>query len=467
MIADLKPYSEYKESGLSWVGQIPRHWEIRRLRYACDLRVSNVDKHMKPGEIPVRLCNYVDVYNNDRIIKSIPFMLASASEDECKRFRLHAGDVLITKDSEEWNDIGIPALVEYEAPDLVCGYHLAICRSRSGLSGQFLHRSLQSHFIASQFHVEANGVTRYGLSHGAIKGIAIPLPPSIEQASIVRFLDWANGRLERAVQAKQKIISLLTEQKQAIIHRVCSCGVDPNVRLKDSGIPWIGDIPEHWEIIRTRYLFREIDERSTTGQERHLSMSQKLGLVPAEEVKSSLQSDSYVNGKVCKIDDLVLNRLKAHLGVFAMAKQDGVISPDYSVFRKIRSLNTKYYELILRGKGCRGELFTRSKGIVEGFWRLYTDDFYDIKLPLPPLIEQNKIVSAIEAETRSIEIPISRLEREISLLREYRTRLISDVVTGKLDVREASRRLPDEAQSEEVGEDRLVGDDETDEMEVR
>jgi type I restriction enzyme S subunit len=256
VIADLKPYSEYKESGLPWLGQVPGHWDTRRLRHVCDMRVSNVDKHTKAGETSVRLCNYVDVYKNEQIRGSTRFMAATASEDERVRFGLRKGDVLITKDSEEWNDIGVPALVEYEAPDLVCGYHLAILRARPGLHGAFLHRAIESHFIAAQFHVEANGVTRYGLSHGAIQGVAIPLPPPAEQAAIVRFLDWANGRLERAIRAKRKVIALLNEQKQAIIHRAVTRGLDPSVPLKPSGIPWLGDIPQHWEVQRLSRVAR-------------------------------------------------------------------------------------------------------------------------------------------------------------------------------------------------------------------
>jgi len=196
MIADLKPYAEYKESGLPWLGQVPGHWATNRLRHTCRMLVSNVDKHSKANETPVRLCNYVDVYKNERIHSALKFMDATASADEHNRFRIRLGDVLITKDSEAWNDIGVPALVECEAPDLICGYHLAMLRPRAGvLIGGYLHRALQCQPIAAQFHVEAHGVTRYGLSHGAIQGLGIPLPPPAEQAAIVWFLDWANGRL--------------------------------------------------------------------------------------------------------------------------------------------------------------------------------------------------------------------------------------------------------------------------------
>ena len=459
----LKPYSEYKDSGLPWLGQVPEHWATQRLRHACEMRVSNVDKHTKQGETPVSLCNYVEVYKNERICESTRFMAASASEDERIRFGLRKGDVVITKDSEQWNDIGVPSLVEFEALDLVCGYHLAILRSRPGLHGSFLHRALECNLIAAQFHVEANGVTRYGLSQGAIKGVAIPVPPLDEQAAIVRFLDHATHRLDKTIQAKRKTIALLNEQKQAIIHRAVTRGLDPNVPLKDSGIPWVGQIPAHWDVRRAKYLFREVDSRSISGEETHLSMSQKLGLVPSSMVKHrTLISASYAGGKLCDVDDLVLNRLKAHLGVFARARDSGVISPDYTVLRKIRPMAVEYFEHVLRSPSCRGELKIRAKGLVEGFWRLYTDDFYDIRLPVPPYEEQASIVNGLHGATNEITTTMQRIEREIELLREYRTRLIADVVTGKLDVREAAASLPEEeapAVEPELAEMEETGDE--------
>ena len=392
MIANLQPYPEYKESGLPWLGKMPAHWSANRLRHACEMLVSNVDKHTKDGELPVRLCNYVDVYKNERIRLQLRFMRASASKDEVEHFRLRNGDVLITKDSEEWNDIGVPALVEYEAPDLVCGYHLAILRPRSGfVSGGYLLRALQCHQIVAQFHVEAHGVTRYGLSHGAIRGVGIPVPPPEEQTTMVRFLDYANGRLDRAIRAKRKVIALLHEQKQAIIHRAVTRGLDPTVALKPSGIPWLGDIPRHWKVLRSKYLFREIEHRSPTGQETRLSMSQKWGLVPSSRIEEKrLVSESGVGAKICRPGDIVLNRLKAHLGVFALASERGLVSPDYTVFRPIRNMEARYFEAMYRTPACRVELRQRAKGIVQGFWRLYTDDFYDIRLPVPPVDEQKR-----------------------------------------------------------------------------
>ncbi len=213
MIADLKPYPAMKDSGAPWLGNVPAHWAVRRLRNVVGMRVSNVDKHTKDDEQPVRLCNYVDVYKNDRIRSGMSFMCATATVDEIERFRLRTGDVLITKDSEAWNDIGIPALVEETADDLISGYHLALLRPFEGcVEGGYLFRVLQSTGVAYQFHVEANGVTRYGLSHNAIKSTWLPLPLLPEQAAIVRFLDYMDRRIRRYIRAKQTLIKLLEEQ---------------------------------------------------------------------------------------------------------------------------------------------------------------------------------------------------------------------------------------------------------------
>jgi type I restriction enzyme S subunit len=241
VIHDLKPYPLYQDSGVPWLGRIPEHWATRRIRNVAEMRVSNIDKHVKEGELPVRLCNYVDVYKNDRITERIDFMQGSAQPTEVARFRLRAGDVLLTKDSEVWTDIGVPALVEYEADDLVCAYHLAMLRpTRENLLGSYLFRALQSRGVSTQLHIEANGVTRFGLTRGAIKNVLLALPPLPEQAAIVRFLDYADRRIRHHIRAKKKLIVLLNEQKQVIIHQAVTKGLDPNVRMKPSGVEWLG-----------------------------------------------------------------------------------------------------------------------------------------------------------------------------------------------------------------------------------
>jgi type I restriction enzyme S subunit len=458
MIKELKSYPAVKESGVKWLEKVPKHWDVRRLRTVVDMRVSNVDKHMREGERSVRLCNYIDVYKHDRIHLQMSFMRATASADEIARFRLESGDVLITKDSEVWTDIGVPALIKETADDLICGYHLALLRSLHGrLNGEYLFRALQSTAVAYQFHVEANGVTRYGLSHAAINSIWLPLPPLPEQTVIVRFLDHVDQRIRRYIRAKQKLIKLLEEQKQAIIYRAVSRGVEPNAHLKPSGISWLGDIPEHWEARRAKHLFREVDDRSTTGTEVLLSLRMYQGLVPHNDVsKIPITTQALVGFKKVKGGQIVMNRMRAAIGMFGLVHQSGLVSPDYAVFEPIAEVDPMYFLRLFKTPAARTVFRIESKGLgtgSSGFMRLYTDRFGMIKLPVPPRGEQTRIVLGIARNIQEIEHSEERINREIAVLLEFRSRLIADVVTGHLDVREAATKLPPEPEELEPIDD--------------
>jgi type I restriction enzyme S subunit len=463
VIDDLKPYSKMKDSGVPWLGEVPEHWEVQRLRNLADMRVSNVDKHTKDDEQPVRLCNYVDVYKNDYIRPSMSLMRATATEEEIERFRLSEGDVLITKDSEAWNDIGVPALVRESADDLVCGYHLALLRPfRERVAGEFLFRSLQSTGVQYQFHVEANGVTRYGLSHAAIKSVWLPAPPVSEQAAIVRFLDHADRRIRRYIRAKQKLIKLLEEQQQAIIHRAVTRGLDPNVRLKPSGVEWLGEVPEHWGVKPAKWFFREVDERSATGDEELLSVSHLTGVTPRSQKSVTMfMAESYVGHKVCRPGDLVINTMWAWMAALGVARQVGLVSPAYGVYRPRRGspLIGDYADLLLRTRPYVSEYVCRSTGIQSSRLRLYPEQFLRIPLVCPPEAEQRAILANVASGTAEMAKAIAASLREIQLLHEYRTRLIADVVTGKLDVRDAAARLPPDTEDlEPIDEAEALGD---------
>lgn len=436
----LKPYPTYKDSGVPSLGEIPTHWEVKRQRNIADMLVSNVDKLSVDGEVPVRLCNYVDVYKNDHITERIQFMRATASAAEIDRFRLRLGDVLITKDSESWNDIGVPSLVEYIAEDLVCGYHLALLRPRPNvILGSFLLRAIQSRGVSIQYHVAANGVTRYGLSQNAIKSVLVPVPPLDEQHHITAFLTHIDHRVNRLIRIKRRLIVLLNEQKQAIIHRAVTCGLDPDVRLKPSGVAWLGEVPEHWEVRRAKYLFREIDHRSTTGSEVLLSLRMYQGLVPHNEVSQiPIGPDNLVGFKKVQPGQVVMNRMRAAIGLFGVASSSGLVSPDYAIFETLQPLIPEYFLYLFKTRVMGTVFRLGSKGLgtgSSGFMRLYTDRFGRITLPFPPVNEQAAILQGIAQATRELEQVITRTQREIDLIREYRTRLVADVVTGNLDVR--------------------------------
>ena len=221
-----RPYPAYKDSGVEWLGKIPAHWDERRLATVSRLLVSNVDKHAKPGEISVRLCNYVDVYRHDKVNAGMSFMRVTASEAELRKFRLRRGDVLITKDSEDWRDIAVPALVETTADDLVCGYHLAILRPTAHAVGGFLALALRGSTVASQFQVAARGVTRFGLAKNDIRTAVVPFPSGPEQIAIVRHVDEMSRRWGRSVSCARRQIDLAEEFRTRLISDVVTGKLD-------------------------------------------------------------------------------------------------------------------------------------------------------------------------------------------------------------------------------------------------
>ena len=211
-------------------------------------------------------------------------------------------------------------------------------------------------------------------------------------------------------------------------------GLRPYPEYKDAGVPWLGAIPAHWAAMRCKYLFREVDTRSENGEETHLSMSQKHGLIPSKDMDGRrLHSESYAGGKLCQPHDLVLNRLKAHLGVFAHARQSGVVSPDYTVLRPAFPEHVAYFEHVFKTPACVSELRCSTKGIVEGFWRLYTDDFYRIRVPLPPASERDAILAFLRSVDATIRRFIRNRRRLIEVLNEQKQAIINRAVTRGLD----------------------------------
>ena len=457
MVATLHSYPAYKPSGVPWLGEVPEHWEVRRLRNVIDMRVSNVDKHLKEDEEPVRLCNYVDVYKNDYIHEQMNFMQATATDEEIERFRLEKDDVLITKDSETWDDIGVPALVTKPATDLISGYHLALLRPRTDeLAGGYLLRALQSKGLAYQFHIEAKGVTRYGLSHAGIKSVWLPLPPHAEQTAIVRFLDHADRRIRRYIRAKQKLIALLEEQKQAIIHQAVTGQIDartgqPYSTYRNSGLKWLGDVPGHWNVLPLKRAFFSIEYGiSDSGSD-----SGTIGLLTMGNIRDGKVTVPRYGG-VTSVDpslllqdkDLLFNRtnsseLVAKVGLFRSEGRP-VTFASYLVRMRTRPENSsEFLNLLLNDVGFVA--IARREAIPSLHQSNLNPTRYGrLKIPLPPPSEQEAIVKGVTEGTSGVNAAIVRTNREIDHLREYLTRLIADVVTGKFDVREATAELPSE-----------------------
>lgn len=447
----LIPYPSYKPSGSDWLGHVPAHWEVRRLRNVVDLRVSNVDKHVRDGEQAVRLCNYVDVYKHESIGREIDYMAATATADEVARFKLATGDVLITKDSEDWTDIGVPAVVEGVPDDVLCGYHLVLLRTRSGLvQGRFLLRALQTKAVASQFYVRANGVTRYGLSHDAIKSISLAVPPIVEQAAIARFLDYATRSIGQYTRAKEELITLQEERHRTFVRQAVIGQIDvrtgrPHPAYKASGLSWLGDIPEHWQMVRNGRLFAQ---RNETGHPELpiLEVSLRSGVRVRDFENSNrkqVMSDRSLYKRAAK-DDVAYNMMRMWQGAVGVAPTDGLVSPAYVVAKPMPGVDSRYFDHLFHTRVYMTEVDKYSRGIVKDRNRLYWEDFKQMPTPRPPSEEQAVIADAVDSQAAETSACIRNMRSQISLAQEYHTRLIDDVATGKLDVRDAAARLPNE-----------------------
>ena len=427
-------------SHFAWVNSLPESWQVKPLRATTDYVVSNVDKLSIDHEIPVRLCNYTDVYNNDFIFMGLDFMQATATESEIEKFGLQVGDVVITKDSESWDDIGAPALVRETADDLVCGYHLALLRPRRHqLVGPFLFRCLQAKPIQVQLELAANGVTRFGLPKSEIGAVILPVPPIPKQCAIAAYLDRETARLDALVVEKERLLDLLAEKRRALITRAVTRGLDLDVPVRGPGIPWLGEIPAHWDTERARWLFRERDERSDTGEEDLLTVSHLTGVTLRSEKDVNMFEAATTEGyKICRSGDLVVNTLWAWMGAMGVSPVDGIVSPAYNVYAPGARLDPGYVDVLVRLPLFAQEVTRYSKGVWSSRLRLYPEGLFAVSFPVPPLSEQHEIVAHIASETDRLDDLRTATEKTLMLLKERRTALISAAVTGQIDVEETA-----------------------------
>ena len=444
MIADLKPYAEYKESGLPWLLHVPSTWKV--VRNGSLFGQRNQTGHEALPILEVSLKTGVRVRNFENSTRK------QVMSDFGKYKHAARGDVAYNTMRMWQGAVGVSPVDGLVSPAYV------VARPYPDVEPRFFVALFRTDDYMSEIDNCSRGIVkdRNRLYWDQFKQILSPCPPPAEQAAIVRFLDWANGRLERAIRAKRKVIALLNEQKQAIIHRAVTRGLNPSVPLKPSGIPWLGDIPRHWEVRCAKYLFREVDERSADGSEELLSVSHLTGVTPRSQKNITMfKAASYAGHKLCRAGDLVVNTMWAWMGALGVSTYAGIISPAYAVYRPHRPecIVGIYMDGLLRSRPYVSNIICRSTGLRASRLRLYPEEFFRLPIIQPPAEEQQRIVRAIQGETADLNTAISRLEREIELLREYRTRLVADVVTGKLDVREAAARLPEEVAPDTVEDD--------------
>ena len=270
-----------------------------------------------------------------------------------------------------------------------------------------------------------------------VENFQISIPPKQEQIQIVNFLDRKTGQIDELLRIKERKIELLREQRTVLINQAVTKGLDPNVEMKPSGVEWIGEIPKDWKIKRNRHIFNERNDRSAIGNEELLTVSHITGVSPRAEKNVGMFLAKTLEGyKHCSVGNLVINTMWAWMGALGISEFDGIVSPSYNVYQlKNGEYLPRYFDYLYRTPNHVGEIIRWSKGIWHSRLRLYPDAFFSMSTIMPPFREQVQIANFLDRKTQQIDELRSNEQQSIELLKEYRQTLISEVVTGKIDVR--------------------------------
>jgi type I restriction enzyme S subunit len=442
-------YPEYKDSGVEWLGEIPVHWDIRKLKHISSVTFSNVDKHDVEGEQSVLLCNYIDVYYNDYITATLDFMKATASPDEIKKFALRQTDVIITKDSESWDDIAVPAYVSSDIGGVLCGYHLALIRPDAAkVDGQYLFRSFSARGINDQFRVAATGITRYGLGKYWLDNAFFPVPPLPEQHAIAAFLDRETAKIDSLVAKKRRLVELLREKRAALISHVVTKGLNPDVPMKDSGVEWLGEIPADWEVKRLKFVAevrtgaakgRDFGSRDTVELPYLRVANVQDGFLDLSDIATITIGVDEVERYLLKPGDVLMNEGgdfdKLGRGYVWHGEIPNCVHQNHVFAVRPRpEINPYWLNTITLTSYAKFYFILKSKQTTN-LASISSSNLKELPVLFPPKQEQGDIIDSIDRETAKIDALIAKTEETVAKLQEYRTALISAAVTGKIDVR--------------------------------
>jgi type I restriction enzyme S subunit len=457
VIKDLKPYPAYKDSGVPWLGSVPDHWEVKRAKNI----LKSVDIRSVTGEEEL-----LTVSSKRGVVPRRVALVTMFKAESYIGHKLCWPNDLVINSLWAWAR-GLGVSRNYGIVSTAYGVYRL--RTGADVDSMFIHELVRSAPFHWELQVRSKGVwtSRLQLTDDSFLGAPLPVPPLPEQSAIVRFLDHVDRRIRRYILAKQKLIKLLEEQKQAIIHRAVTRGLDPNVRLKPSGVEWLGDVPEHWEVIALKRLAKIID--GDRGLEYPNANDFIQNGIPF------LSSKSIVNGQlVLKNVPFISTKKFSRLGQGKLLKNDLVITvrgtigncalftgaPYPTAFINAQmmivrpdceKISPEYLLYLATSRYWQDQLSLRAYGSAQQ--QLSNQILSSQPLPAPPLKEQQVILTSLHPGIATIDRSITQAQSEIYLIREYRIRMIADVVTGKLDVREAAANLPDEVEKPDQFED--------------
>lgn len=416
----MERYQEYKDSGIQWIGKIPSHWEIRQLRSFLTLftekghgdaqllsvtREQGVierdkeDKEENHNFVPEDLSGYKYIENGDFVIN---------------KMKAWQGSYAVSI----FNGIVSPAYFT--------------CKL-NGVNKRYFNDALRSIAYVPFFTQYSKGIRvgQWDLNPNALKTIPFFLPPLYEQQRIVDFLEAKTKKTDQYIVDKEKQVQLLEEYKQTLIANAVTKGLNPNVKMKDSGIPWMGMIPEHWEVSKINSLFTERRQKVSDKDYQPLSVS-KFGVTP--QLDSAVKTDNGDNRKLVLTGDFVVNSRSDRKGACGISPLDGSVSLINIVLKPRHIINGKYFHYLSRSNNYIEEFYRLGRGIVADLWTTRFSEMKNLMIPLPSLEEQKEIALFIERESEKINSLISDLLSEISYIKEYKQRLIADCVTGQIKV---------------------------------
>lgn len=439
-VNQLKPYPKYKDSENEWLGEIPDEWRVKKLRHILK-PVTKKNRADLPLLSVVRDKGVIkrDVSSKDENHNVIP-------EDLSNYKVVNVGQFAMNK-MKAWQ--GSYGISDYEG--IVSPAYFIF--NLDGVVPKFFHIAARSKSYIPFFTQASDGVRigQWDLSLTRMKEIPLAIPSEDEQSNIVRYLNYTNSRIAKFIAAKKKLINLLEEQKQAIIHQAVTGAIDvrtgkPYPKYKESGVEWLGKVPEDWETNKLRVLLK-LNIKRNRADLPLLSVTREKGVIlrDIEDLESNHNfiPDDLSNYKVVHKGQFAMNKMKAWQGSYGISRFDGIISPAYFIF-DLMGVSGEFFHHAIRSKKSYVPFFTQaSDGVRTGQWDLSISRMKEIQFFIPSVEEQNSIVNFINSELIKINRTIDQTNEEMDLLKEYRTRLTADVVTGKVDVREVAKNLPD------------------------
>ena len=418
-----------RDSGIDWIGTIPQDWEIVRTKSLyCSAKEIAGDRADDFERLALTLNGVIKRSKEDSVglqpEKFSGYQILKKGELVFK---------LIDLENVATSRVGLSPYTGIVSPAY-------IVLSKQSRAKDLVVRYSMYHFLSMWqreiFNQMGDNGVRSSLNAKELLNIPHPFPSIYEQKRIVTFLDAQCAEIDAVLEKTRASIEEYKKLKQAVITQAVTKGIRGDRPMKDSGIEWIGDIPAEWDVIRVKQLLKERNERSKEGKEEPLSMSQKVGLVPTKFLESiPNMASSFVGAKLAYVDDLVFNKLKAHLGVFSVSRYDGLVSPDYAVYCSTGKSNLKYLEYIFKTPQCIGEFRKKSTGIAAGLMRLYTEGLFSIYLPYPALSEQEEIAEYLNEKCADIDALIAKKQQYLTEIENYKKSLIYEYVTGKKEVK--------------------------------